>query len=339
MFLGDLRRLGALACTFERCNVDTPNPVRRGATACGGRALTDSNEFLLPLPRAYRCAPVLEYFGRDQQGTAELVAGTTISKAYLGESGPIVLTIELRPSEAQARCRFHGPALISATDRVTGHHVAARMLGLQWDSQGWERRARREATIARLVSGRTGLHPPLTANVFEAVVWAVVGQQVNLSFATQLRRALIKLAGRRIAASDLLLHPTPAEIANLTVADLASRQFSRSKAQYLIGVAEAVARGEIALDHSAGSSPDALATVLRTVRGIGPWSAQYIMLRGFGLGDCAPIGDSGLSAGLQRFFRLERRPNPAQQGELMQVFAPHRSLATGHLWALSKELE
>jgi 3-methyladenine DNA glycosylase/8-oxoguanine DNA glycosylase len=56
------------------------------------------------------------------------------------------------------------------------------------------------------------------------------------------------------------------------------------------------------------------------------------MMRGLGLGDCLPLGDSGLAVALQAFFGLRQRPDAAQTLELMAPFAPFRSLACVHLW-------
>ena len=71
---------------------------------------------------------------------------------------------------------------------------------------------------------------------------------------------------------------------------------------------------------------------LRAVRGLGVWSTQYILMRALERADCVPVGDSGLKAGLQRFFELAERPTPERTQALMEPFAPHRSLATFHLW-------
>jgi 3-methyladenine DNA glycosylase/8-oxoguanine DNA glycosylase len=56
------------------------------------------------------------------------------------------------------------------------------------------------------------------------------------------------------------------------------------------------------------------------------------MMRALGFADCVPLGDTGLSTGLQRFFALDHRPGAQEVATLMEPFAPFRSLATYHLW-------
>ena len=68
------------------------------------------------------------------------------------------------------------------------------------------------------------------------------------------------------------------------------------------------------------------------VRGLGPWSVNYLMMRAFGFADCLPIGDTGITSALQRYFSLEERPDAAKTKELLAPFSPHRSLACLHLW-------
>ena len=75
---------------------------------------------------------------------------------------------------------------------------------------------------------------------------------------------------------------------------------------------------------------------LLSVRGLGPWSVNYLLMRSLGFADCVPIGDTGVTSGLQSLFNLEERPDADGTRRLMAVFSPHRSLATAHLWQINK---
>jgi len=69
-----------------------------------------------------------------------------------------------------------------------------------------------------------------------------------------------------------------------------------------------------------------------SVRGIGAWTASYVMMRGCGFPDCVPAGDSALSASLRTFFDLDHRVDANETRTLMESFAPWRSMATYHFW-------
>jgi AraC family transcriptional regulator of adaptative response / DNA-3-methyladenine glycosylase II len=72
------------------------------------------------------------------------------------------------------------------------------------------------------------------------------------------------------------------------------------------------------------------------VRGLGPWSVNYIMMRSLGFADCVPLGDTGVTSGLRALLRLEERPDSDATRRLMSVFSPFRSLATAHIWQFGK---
>ncbi len=156
---------------------------------------------------------------------------------------------------------------------------------------------------------------------------------MNVAFATTLRRRLIALCGEPLAGTPFAVHPTPAAVAALDIQELLPLQLSRRKAEYLLGAARAVAAGELPLDELAAQPAEEVEARLLALRGIGPWTANYVMLRALGFADCAPLGDTGLSAGLVRLFALDHRPGAEEVRDLLAPFRPYRSLATAHLWA------
>ena len=191
---------------------------------------------------------------------------------------------------------------------------------------------RRQPALFRLVRRRQGLRISRTVDVFEALAWAIIGQQINLAFAYRLRRTLIELAGAP-TPGRMRAHPTPEEVAGLDVSDLRRRQFSTRKAEYLIGAAQALAGSGPGMEDLKSGLAGQVHESLVALRGVGTWTASYVMLRSLQFSDCVPVGDAGLNQALQRFFQLEDRPDADTTRRLMRPFAPHRSLASYHLWA------
>lgn len=268
--------------------------------------------FTIDLPRDYAPRFALRYMTRDPESVTERADGNGFAKAILFDGRPAVLRVEF--ANGGARVGVEGSCPRHAAERAV-----LRLLGLPCDPRPFERKH------PALVKGRRGLRVPLTASIFEAIVWAVCGQQVNLAFAYKLRRAVIELAGERIG--DMRAHPDAAAVARLDEADLTRRQFSRRKAEYLIGIARTFDAESLAT-----MTADAAQQTLESLRGFGVWSANYVMMRGCGFGDCVPAGDTGLSSSLQDFFGLDVRPDHAMTHKLMEQYAPMRSLATFHFW-------
>lgn len=290
------------------------------------RALRGGSVFLIQLPAGYRAKEILAYHARDPEGLTERSEGNKIWKALLTQDGPAVMELSLEKEGAWVRLQANkklGPASMAFV-----HDAALKMLGLYNEVTPFETRH------ARFAGPRKGLRLPLLPTGFDGLTWAIIGQQINIKFAGALRREVIALAGEKVG--DMRTHPTAAQVADLDIAKLTSRRFSGSKAKYLIGAAQAVAKGELDVEGLPRGSAVAAEKKLTALHGIGTWTARYVMMRG-GFADATLVGDSALATALQKLHKLPERPDQAGTAKLMEAFAPHRSLATMHLWTSLKE--
>jgi 3-methyladenine DNA glycosylase/8-oxoguanine DNA glycosylase len=279
----------------------------------------------------YRRDFILAYHGRDALSVSERVVEHSILKPILLDGTPALLTVDLSQAvgRSEPRAAWRLDRAIEPTQAPAVEAMVARMIGLLSSTEAFEALP----AAATILGNRHGLRIPLTATLWESVCWAVIGQQINLAFCAALRRSMIERTGIMHEASGLRVHPDPAEIAALDPAILTAERFSRSKARYLIGAAQAIAEGSLPLDAMAALPAGEVEAALCALHGIGPWTARYILLRGFGFADVAPVGDSGLATALQRLLDLPARPDAKAQEAAMLAYSPHRSLATTHLWA------
>src|SRR5690606_12276240 len=111
-------------------------------------------------------------------------------------------------------------------------------------------------------------------------------------------------------------HPTPERLAALDARDLTTRRYSRSKAEYLLGAARAVASGALDLERLESGSALAAERLMTALRGIGIWTARYTLMRGAGFADCAPVGDVALAAALKNLTGAAERPGPEEVEQL-----------------------
>jgi AraC family transcriptional regulator of adaptative response / DNA-3-methyladenine glycosylase II len=330
-----------------------------GMTPAAYRKLADpaARTFEIALPKNYSFAHMLRTFGRDPHSLTERMHGDTYTAALRLNGAPALLTLRFTssannnvaqttlsvPSVPPASAQpTHPPILTHAPAPATpahptlaaqAHAIAAALLGLAQDVPAFVRHARRLG-LARLVAGREGLRLAQTHSVFDALCWSIVGQQITLAFAFTLRRRLVERAGTPIAGAGLHAPPTPQAIAALDPADLLAIQFSRQKADYLISAARLIAGGQLDIENLSTLSATRAERTLFALRGLGPWSVNYIMMRALGFADCVPYGDTGLTNGLKTLFNLATRPDAVATRRLMLPFSPHRTLATAHLWQL-----
>lgn len=294
------------------------------------RSLRESRFFVLRLPRKYRPMDALAYHGRDAQSKSDCVRANVIRKPLVVDGCPLILQITL--DREGAACEVHSTKRLEPRVMVFVHGACLRMLGLTTDPSLFESHVARGSPLASIVAGRRGLRIPLTADAWEALSWGIIGQQINLNFACQLRRELTKIAGTRMD-DGMFAHPGPGDVAALDEADLKKRKFSASKARYLIGAARAVMSNDLPVESLNAGSAKVAADTLQSIPGIGIWTANYVMMRGAGFVDCAPAGDSALSTALKRLYDLPERPGVVEAGRLMEEYSPYRSFATAHLWA------
>ena len=299
-----------------------------GLTPASYRELRTSRHFELALPPGFLLGYLRRALSRDPHSVSEKLAGDTYTAAVRLSTGPALLTLRLAPDRVVADATAgSGPEL---------HGLAVGLLGLDEDAAAFARLARKLG-LARLVAGRPELRISRTPSVFDGLLWAIIGQQINFPFACLLKRRLIQRAGTPVA-DGLIAPPSPAAVAALAPEDLLPLQFSRQKADYVIATARLVASGQLDLAALPALSATRVERTLLAVRGLGPWSVNYLMMRALGFPDCVPYGDTGVTSGLQALLSLDERPDVAATRRLMAVFSPYRSLATAHLWQFLQPL-
>jgi AraC family transcriptional regulator of adaptative response / DNA-3-methyladenine glycosylase II len=313
--------LSAFHENFRKYTAMSPGDYRR---------MREASTFIVSLPKDYPAERMLGFLGRDSGSLTDRVDGATWSSAVrLGATVGAHLRVAIRPGFAQCDVLDPGQVDTAGMGRIYAHVMSS--LGLTHDPLRFEAQVDKSPELAPLIQGQRGLRIPMVGQHFDFLAWAIIGQQITLTFAYTLRRRLIELAGQPIAAG-LFLAPTSETVAALADQDLVQLGFSRAKAAYLIGAAQAVLDGRLPLEQLAGKSATRIERLLLAARGIGPWTANYMLMRSYGFLDCVPVGDTGLTASLQQFFKLAQRPDRQVTLALMEPFRPYRSLATFHLW-------
>ena len=304
-----------------------------GLTPSHYRGLTNARDFVIDLPLNYPLPYLRRALSRDVHSLTERLSGDAYEAVvWLGEEPA---TLCLRISPAQVHVGLSGAA-DTPSPAVAAHALVIGQLGLDQDAAAFSRLAIRLG-LARLVKGRTELRISQTPSVFDGLMWSIIGQQINLTFASALRRRLIERTGTKMAGG-LYAPPTAAAVARLEPVDLLPLQFSHQKSGYLVATARLVAEGKLDLAALKTMSATRAERTLLAIRGLGPWSVNYLMMRSLGFPDCVPLGDTGVTSGLQALLKLEERPDLDATRRLMAVFSPYRSLATAHLWQFNQPL-
>ncbi|WP_402719234.1 DNA-3-methyladenine glycosylase 2 [Janthinobacterium rivuli] len=284
----------------------------------------------LPLPAGYRRDDVITFHSRDGEAVAEQVTPAGLRKGILVQGVPVVLDVAFTNDAAISRAEIDGDGVGDLETPL--HGALLNILGLRIDPQPFAQLAANDPLLAPLVSVNPGLRIVQSASPFEALTWAIIGQQINLPFAISLRRTFILQAGRR-HTSGLWCYPEARDVARLSVEELTSRKFSRAKAETVLRLARLVDEGELSLELPPSGDVAAISQALLAVKGIGPWTVNYALLRGYGYADCSLHGDVAIRAALQKLLGEEMKPDMARTEQWLRRYAPHRTMAAAHLWA------
>ena len=285
----------------------------------------------LALPAGFRAEDSLRFHRRDREEVAESVGADRLRKGLLWHGQPALLEIVFAPGQAVVGLQVDG-ATVAGDDSALAR-LAARMLGLTQDVAGFEARFATHPALGPLIARQAGLRVPVAASPFEALVWAVTGQQISVHAAIAIRRRLLLAMGAR-HRSGLHCHPDAATLAQASDATLREAGLTAAKARTVQALAAAAARGELPLAAWCESLPAAAAEArLLAERGIGPWTVNYTLLRGYGWLDGSLHGDVAVRRGLTRLLGEPAPVTAAQAAAWLAQFSPWRALVAAHLWA------
>jgi DNA-3-methyladenine glycosylase II len=194
--------------------------------------------------------------------------------------------------------------------------------------------AQADPVLAEVAARLGGLRPVLIIDPFEAVLWSILGQQINLAFARRLKLALIDMCGSHMEAEGERygLFPQPAQAMHLDPKLARERQFSRQKVEYIRGVAAAVLGGQLDFELLRNSPPEQALNALIAIRGIGRWTAEYLLIRALGFPDAIPAADVGLRKAIGHAYGMERNATEEEVRRLAENWHGWRGWAAFYWW-------
>ena len=210
-----------------------------------------------------------------------------------------------------------------------------RLLGTEQDLGPFYEFADGDPVMANLVRAFYGMHQTLSLSVFETIGQAILGQQLSASVARVIRGLLVETYGPRLELDGETHYafPRPEAIAAASVEELRGLKLSQRKAEYLHGLALAELAVPGGLDHVQELEDEEVIREVTALRGVGMWSAQWVLSRALGRPDAFPVGDLALKRIVSQLYFGGEAMTDAELGEYSRRWSPHRSLATSYLFA------
>lgn len=171
-------------------------------------------------------------------------------------------------------------------------------------------------------------------DLFEALCWGVLGQQINLAFAYSLKRQFVESFGDSIEwnGKKYWVFPPYERIAQLTPTDLAAIKMTVKKSEYIIGIARLMANGDLSKEQLKKIDFKEAEKSLIKIRGIGPWTANYVLMRCLRFQTAFPIDDVGLINSIKTLRNMNRKPTKEEILALSIPWKNWESYATFYLW-------
>ena len=307
---GSIRRFNA---TFQKLYGRTPGELRKaGRPAMNGSATSGSYTFRLGYRPPYDWDSIIRFLAARAIPGVETVSTDEYRRniSMDGRTG----TISIRPLPEKNCLELHilypdPSALFRIVERVR------KIFDLGADPAEVAAHLRQDSTLNPIVRRYPGLRVPGCWDGFEMAVRAILGQQVSVKGASTMAGRVAAEFGSPSPAGEGVLFPTAETLA---LADLTRIGVTRQRALSIRDLASAVATGEIAFDGTL--DPPRLEEKMTVIRGIGPWTAQYVAMR-LGEPDAFPAGDLYLR-------------DVAHEAE---GWRPWRAYAAMYLWKRSQE--
>jgi DNA-3-methyladenine glycosylase II len=198
----------------------------------------------------------------------------------------------------------------------------ARILSLDVDGAAFGDVGRRDEVVARLQTTYRGLRPVCFNSPYEAAAWAVIGQRIRIVQAAAVKARMAEEHGVGLSIDGTTIHAFPAPRALLDVAEVSG--LNAVKIGRLHAVAEAALAGGLDGDRLRSLPVGEALRGLQEIPGIGPFSAELILVRGAGAPDVFPVHERRLHASMAERYHLDD-PDVDELERVAARWSPFRS--------------
>ncbi|HEY3775721.1 MAG TPA: AlkA N-terminal domain-containing protein [Solirubrobacteraceae bacterium] len=274
-------------------------------------------------------AALLHHFANRAVPGIERIEDGTYTRSLTLPRGPGVVSLAL--GDVAAGPPLSGElALTDRRDQAAAETLCRALLDLDHDPSPVQAKLAGDPLLGPAAAASPGRRVPGAADATELCVRTVLGQQISLAGAATAAGRLVARFGAELGplADGTVTHLFPTA-ASLAAADPETLAMPRARARSLVGLAAALADGDLVLRR--GDDPATARDRLLALAGIGPWSADYIVMRVLGDHDVFLASDLGVRRALER---AGLQGDPRAAAALAERWRPLRSYAMQYLWTI-----
>ena len=271
------------------------------------------------------------FLERSPRELLHRVEGGKVYKALYAGSEKVLFTIQPGTSDLLIDFLNHRPS-VSEIEFITQYVI--EWFDLASDLKPFYKLVESDKLLGPLIKKYYGYRIVGQPDLFESLVWAVLGQQINLTFAYTLKQRFVEQFGEAIEhdGQKYFLFPSYQRVSQLSPDSLLALQFSKQKANYTIGIAQAFASGEITKESLKHLSLAEGKEKLMKIKGIGNWTANYALMKTFRYADAFPLEDVGIHNAIKNLKGMKSKPSLDQVKRIFKKYKGWEAYATLYLW-------
>ena len=298
-----------------------------------GYPINHNRNMILETPTAFSYEECLSYLSRSDLELTYRINGREIRKLLKIKNQPYLISIRPAAENNHLEIACLNDRLSGTVERTVIKYVR-EWFDLESPIEAFYEAAAGNDIFKRIVQRHYGLRLIQIPDLFEAMSWAIIGQQINLNFAYKIKHALITRYGESIQfeGQAYYLFPSPDKIADLTAQELREIQFSRQKAEYITLLARSILNREVSRKKLLRQNMEGAAAQIKKLKGFGEWSAQYVLMRCLGFKEALPAQDAGLKNALRYQYQLDQQPSAAEVTRIARPWSPWQAYYTFYLW-------
>ncbi len=286
----------------------------------------------IKIPSLFSYNECLKFLNRSENECLFQVENGRIRKLFIIGEKPVLVEL-YQKNDAYLELLFLN--ILPSKDQITSIKCfIGNWMDLDYDLNPFYQMAKEDKLLATLVEKHNGLRLIGIPDFYEAICWAIIGQQINLTFAYSVKRSLVERFGNKyeFEGSPYYHFPAPEKVLSITDRDFSDMKFSRQKIAYIRAVSKNIVDQKIDFNNLANSGYDTAKKELTALYGIGNWSADYVLMKTFRNDQAFPIHDAGLQNALKKRLRLKSKPDIDTILQLSKPWKGFEAYATFYLW-------
>lgn len=284
----------------------------------------------LSTPKEFNFEQIIKFLSRNEKESLHTIKNQEIYKVVSFENSLVLFSISFN-SSLQISIHSDNPSQ-KIMDFIKEH--VSDWFDLEANLSLFYETAQNDAVLTSLCQRFYGLRMIGMPDIFESLIWSIIGQQINLNFAYSLKERLVQNFGQKIICNNEYYYalPTPERLAALNIEDFQPLQFSKSKAQYILNVSREFADGNLSQETLKKLPFEEVKEKLVKIKGIGNWTANYSMMKSLKNYDAFPVEDVGLHNAVKTQYGLAAKPTINELNQMAEKWKGWRGYATFYFW-------